>query len=465
MSAPFLWIFLPLALAVLLWLPRNQRTVVLAACILTFFLAAAAWLLPIDAALTAGGVSFKIAPSYEILGRRLTLTSADRSILALVYGSALFWFFPAGVARVTRRLIPLGLAITALLVAALAVEPFLYAAVLIEMAVLLSIPLLAPPGQKPGRGPIRFLIFQTLAMPFVLFSGWLLAGLEATPGNLGLVQLAAILLGLGFAFLLAVFPFYTWMPLLAEETHPYVAGFILWLFPTVTMFFGLGFVDHYTWLRASPVLVNVLTAVGALMVVTGGLFAGFQNHLGRIMGYAVIAETGFSLLAISLGGEIGLNVFLLLLVPRAISLGLWTLSLSILREHKPGLTFEHVRGLGRLLPFAASGVVLANLALAGLPLLAGFPVRQALWENLARLSLPLTLWVMLGSLGLFSGALRTLAALAMAPDGSRWEVREARPQSALLALGWLALLLLGLFPQWALPLWTSLPAIFEHLGR
>jgi formate hydrogenlyase subunit 3/multisubunit Na+/H+ antiporter MnhD subunit len=131
----------------------------------------------------------------------------------------------------------LGLAITALLVGALAVEPFLYAALFIETAVLISVPLLSAPGRKPGKGLIRFLIFQTLGMPFILFSSWLLAGIEANPGDLGLVQQAAILIGLGFSFLLAVFPFYSWIPLLTEESTPYTVGFILWMFPTVTIFF------------------------------------------------------------------------------------------------------------------------------------------------------------------------------------------------------------------------------------
>ncbi len=465
MSAPVLWIFLPLALAGLLMLVNNPKVVFLAACLVTLFLTLAAWLLPIDAALTIGGWTFKLVPSIGILGRNLTLTSADRSFLALIYGSTFFWFIPTASLQIARRLIPLGLAITSMLVAAISVEPFLYAALIIEMAVLLSIPLLTTPQHKPTKGVIRFLIFQTLAVPFILFSGWQLAGIGANPGNLALVQQAASLLGLGFAFLLAIFPFYTWIPLLAEEAHPFVVGFLFWMLPTTTLFFGLGFLDRYSWLRDAPSLPAILTTAGALMVISGGLLSTFQRHLGRIMGYATIVEIGFSLLALSLGSQAGLGIFLLLLVPRTLSLGLWALSLSIMREQTAGLSLENVKGMGRIWPFAASGLILANLALAGLPLLAGFPAHQAIWEGLAHGSLPLALWVLVGSLGLFASAARVLAVLFSAPEGTNWGSRETQSQRLLVVVGLMGLLLLGLFPQWALPLWTKLPAIFEHLGQ
>ncbi len=418
MNAPILWILVPLIVAGFLLLLRNQNAITLIACSLTLFLALAAWFIPIDTNLALGNLSFKLISSLEILGRHFTLTSADRSFLALIYGSTLFWFIPAASLQIARRLIPLGLGITALLVAALAVEPFLYAALLIEMAVLLSIPLLSTPGQKPGKGLLRFLIFQSLAVPFILFSGWILAGIEANPGNLNLVKQAAIFLGLGFAFLLAIFPFYTWIPLLAEEVHPYILGFILWMLPTVTLFFGLGFIDRYAWLRDNPTLGVVLTAAGALMVASGGILAAFQRHLGRMMGYAVIIETGFSLLALSLVNRMGISIFLLLFIPRALCLGIWSLALSILKEHIPDLQLSDAKGFARVWPFATLGLILSNLSLAGMPLLAGFPSHQVIWEELARNSLALSLWVFLGSFCLAVSAIRVLASIARAPEGA-----------------------------------------------
>ncbi|HEX7619623.1 MAG TPA: proton-conducting transporter membrane subunit [Anaerolineales bacterium] len=465
MSAPSLWIFLPLIMAGFLMLLRNQKVITLIACIFALILTLAAWLLPVDIVMTIGNWSFKLTSSFDILGRRLVLGSSDLSLLALIYGSALVWFTAAPAVKTARRLNSLGLAIIALLVASLAVEPFLYAALLIEMAVLLSFPLLSTPRKSPGKGLIRFLIFQTLAMPFILFSGWLLAGIDANPGDLGLVQQASILIGLGFAFLLAVFPFYSWIPLLMEESSPFMVGFILWIFPTVALFFGLGFLDHYTWLRDAPALGSVLTTVGLLMIVSGGILAAFQQHLGRIMGYAVIMETGFSILTISLGGTVGLNIFFMLLVPRTLSLVVWALSLTILKEDIPTFFLRDIKGLVRAWPFATSGLVLANLALAGMPLLAGFPPHQAIWEGLASKSLLMVMWMLTGTLGLFFSAVRVLMAFATVPEGAQWESRETIPQRILLSIGFLALLLLGLFPQWVLPLWTKLPVIFTHLGQ
>jgi NADH-quinone oxidoreductase subunit N len=463
MSAPLLWIFLPLILAGILMLVPNQKVIFLAASFFTLFLTLAAWLLPIDSSLTIRGWTFKLLPTVEILGRSMTLTSADRSFLALLYGSAFFWFIPAASLQIVRRLIPFGLAIISLLVAALAVEPTLYAALIIELAALVSIPMLKGPQERNSRGVIRFLTSYTLAVPFILFSGWQLSGITENPGEFGIVQQATILLGLGFAFLLAIFPFYSWIPMLAEEAHPYLIGFILWMLPTVTLFFGLGFLDRYAWLRDASLLPAILIIAGSLMVVTGGLFSAFQHHLGRIMGYATIVETGFSLLALVTVSQTGVGAFLILLIPRALSLCLWAICLSILRRNVPGFNFKDVIGIGHNWPFVTSGLFLTNLSLAGLPLLAGFPAHQAVWNALAHRSLPLTIWVIVGSMGLFISAIRVLGTLTKSPKGTNWTIKETPAQRFFVAVGLLALLLLGLFPQWVLPIWANLPASFERL--
>lgn len=465
MSAPVLWIFFPVALGGLLLFFRNQRLLALVSGFACILLAVIAVFLPIDTHLSIRETTFTLLPSFEVLGRRLILSNADRAWLALLYGASAMWFMASSSINIARRLIPMGLVITGLLAAALAVEPFLYAALLIETAVLLSIPMLSPPGRQPGKGILRFLIVQTIAMPFILFSGWLLSGIEANPGDLLLVSRSAAMLGLGFALLLAVFPFYTWIPLLSEEAHPYVAGFILWSFPTVTMFFALSFLERYAWLRDSAMLPSILITVGVVMVVSGGVFALFQRHLGRMLGYAVMLEIGFSLISLGLGTSNRLDIFLLLCIPRVIALTLWALALANLQQHKLSLHLDDLKGVGRIWSFSSAGAVLANMSLVGLPLLASFPPHLAVWEALARQSIPAVLWVFAGTLCLMIAAARVLIALFSAPENSPWGARETWPQRIYILLACLALFLLGIIPSWLASYWDYLPQLFEHLGQ
>jgi multicomponent Na+:H+ antiporter subunit A len=465
MNAPTIWILAPAAIAILLLFVNNQRALSIIGGTLAVLLALSAQFVPIEVPMQIGAYSLKIDSTLSVLGRALIIQPTEGPLLALIYGAASLWFYGAEASRTATRIVPLGLMIIALMVASIAVQPFLFAALFIEMAVLLSIPLVTSIYTPPGRGVIRFLIYQTLAMPFILMAGWLLVGVETSPGDLALAAQSASMLGLGFAFLLAIFPLYNWVPMLAEETSPFVAGFLFWLLPTVTIIFGAGFIDRYSWLRSSPDLFLALRFAGLLMIVTGGLFAAFQRHLGRIMAYGSIAETGFSLLALSLDSRLGVPILFLMIPARALGLAVWSLSLTVIKEHAPSLRFGASRGMLRLAPFAGTGIILAALSTGAFPLLAGFPARLALWEGLARDSIGSALWMGVGIIGLLTSAFRSLAVISMAEEYTSWEPRESFVQMLMLGLGVIGLFVLGLFPQTMQFFLSNLPAMFEHLGR
>ena len=374
MNAPLIWIFLPFLVGVFsLFFIRRERWAAIIGSVTSVVLALAALVVPIDQALGFGSFSLKISSTLQILGRNLTLDSSHVPLLAVLFGVAALWFIGAESAGVAQRLTSLGLVIISLLVASIAVQPFLFAALLIEISVLVAVPLLSPPDQTPGRGVICFLIYQTLGMPFILIAGWLSAGVEASPGDLALTIQSTLMLGLGFAFLLAVFPLYNWIPLLIEESSPYIVGFLLWILPTVATIFGMSFLDRYAWLRDSAQVMASLRVAGLLMVVTGGLWFSFQRHIGRMMAFMSVAETGFILLALSLNPVTGVPIVFLLLIPRGLGLVIWALSLSVLNSNADSLRFSSVQGLARAYPFVAAGLVLSALSTAGFPLLAGFP--------------------------------------------------------------------------------------------
>ena len=465
MNAPYLWIIIPFITGLIIFFIPKIRVAALVGGTVSAFLAVVALIIPIDIALLLGTFSFKVSSTVQILGRSLVLNHADGPILALIFGVAAVWFFGTEAAGVPSRFVALGFVIAALLVASIAVEPFLFAAPMLETASLLVIPLLVLPFQKPGRGTLRFLIYQTLAMPFILFSGWMLAGVEASPGDIGLTTLAGVMLGFGFAFLLAIFPLYSWIPMLTEEASPYAVGFLLWILPVFTVIFALGFLDRYIWIRTSPQLSSAIQFAGLFMVASGGLFAAFQKHLGRMMGYASIVGTGMMILAMSLKSSDALELTFLLIIPRGLELAVWSLSIATIKEKAESLGFSAIQGLARTYPVAVTALVLAHLSTVGFPLLAGFPPRLALWEELAKQSLGNAFWILIGVLGLLTGAIRTLAVFVMAPEKTAWNWNESWAQSIMLGVGVIGLFVIGLFPEVMQPFLTSLPAMFQHIGQ
>ncbi|PKN82129.1 MAG: hypothetical protein CVU46_18305, partial [Chloroflexi bacterium HGW-Chloroflexi-8] len=123
------------------------------------------------------------------------------------------WFLGSKIAVTNTEFTPNGLGILALLTAAFSVQPFLYSALIIEIAVLISIPMLIQPSKLLEIGVSRFLIFQTLAMPFILLAGWGFEQATISSNSAQINLFSAVLLGFGFSLWLAVFPFYTWVPL------------------------------------------------------------------------------------------------------------------------------------------------------------------------------------------------------------------------------------------------------------
>lgn len=471
MNAPIIWIIFPGVCAAILYLFQKwARLVKLLGIIVSLLLALMAWQIPIGEFISINGVpalsNLTIGDSLPILGRQFIITNDSRSILITIYFGALLWLVGATVISVSRLFVPVVLAISALLTAAISVEPFLFAALFIEMAVLICIPLFAPPGQEVPRGALRFLTFQTLGMLLVIFSGWMVTRAELNTNDPEILLRTMIILGLGLAIALSVFPFYSWIPMTAQDSPPYAAAFILFTLPEIITLFIFNFFSRYPWLPDQPYVLNALTFVGLIMIIGAGIWSIYQNHLGRIFGYAVITEVGLFLLTVreviptlqpgttqdsSPFNQLPIIAFFLaLLLPRGFNFALWALSLSIIKEKNKRLDFQSVRGSAFETPAAAVGLSLAHLSLAGFPLLAGYPVRAIIGIDLAQRSPILALLTILGFFGLTISALRSISILFSADQGKTWKVSERRSQVMLLALGCFILLLVGFFPQYFL---------------
>ena len=153
MSSPVIWILMPGFVAIILFILRHREKLALSIGLLvSLTLAGLAWFNPIGDTVNLGIINLEISDSLPILGRQFVLTTQKAPVLISIYLGVAFWLGGAFGASTGGRFAFSCLLIASLMTAALAVEPFLYAALLIEMAAIVAVTMFAVPGQMIDRG-------------------------------------------------------------------------------------------------------------------------------------------------------------------------------------------------------------------------------------------------------------------------------------------------------------------------
>ncbi len=468
MSTPLIWIVFPLAFALLLIITRKKPMLSgILASAFSLLLALAALLFPRDLSFLLPDQRLEIASSLELFGRSLEITGEQLTMVGLLYGIVFLWNLGSLLYRPSLWFNILSISITALWVATLSVNPFLYAAVLIELIALLSVPLLSPRGVRTEQGVLRYLVFQTLALPLILLTGWMLAGIGSAPSANPLIVRSAMLVLFGFALWIGAFPFHSWIPMISEKSHPWVVSLLLALTQNALSVFLLHFLDQYAWLRNLPVTFSGLRWIGAIMIAIAGLFSAVQTNLGKSFGYLVLFETGYSLLAIGLAQTGGLNYLAMLIVPRLLSYAMLSLALSALWQNKGAhaLNYEVQEGLFKSRPLVSAGILIGFFSLLGLPLLPIFPHKQMLWLLTAEANPRLLLGILVGSLGVLVSAAR-LTRLFSREQTTGAAVQPVREKTGLIVLMLIILLLMavmGASTQFLSPRFLEILAPFTQL--
>ncbi len=471
MTTPAVWIFLPVLLSLLLVLVhRLHKLSIWIACVGSLLLAVAAFVFPQDLEFTLFGQQFLFDDTFLILNRALSLTGSQLKTIATLYLFSFLWNI-AGIRFSVSRWFPtISLAITALWVSTLAVEPFLYAALIVELIVLISIILLTPRGEQAGSGVMRYLVSQTIALPFILLSGWMVTGIETAPSASTLILRGAVLILIGFSLWLAIFPLHTWLPMLAEKSHPWVFSFVFLMQQSSLWLFLLKFLDQFAWLRNLNGLFPAMQWAGVLTLLAGGVLASLQNKVSRILAYLVLIETGYSLLAIGLISQGGGEALALSFLPRALAYWQWAYTLSSIQQFAPEIdgSFPSLRGLFNRLPFHSMSLILSLLSLLGLPALGLFPARRMLWTSGAGLTFHYTPLLGLAVAGMALFILRLMHTLLTADPESPSPSLSAPGEESfwqifVLSVFTLLSLLMGILPHIFLNPFLGLLEPFIHL--
>ena len=472
LSTPILWVIFPLAMAALIGVLYKRKLLgIILTSATAFGLAALAAFFPETGNISISSWEIDFIESLSFFGRSITTAFNMLPFIAMIYAATGLWAIISRLPGTPAAFRPISLAITAILTAAMGVEPFLYAALMIQAAVMTSIPILLPFGEVANKGLLRFLILETSALPLILIAGWMLSGVETLPPDSALVGQTAVILGLGFSLWLGVFPFHSWVPMLGEKVRPIVFTFLMFILPTTILVFSLNFFDRYTFLRTLPNLDQILKTFGTLMILFGGLLTAFQDDLRRAFSFSTLTETGFSLLAIGYASQGGLAWMLLLFPVRALGYWLWGYCLTAIDNHTGALDIQKIQSAARQYPILSAGLLLSQLSIAGLPLLASFPIKLIIFRSALTSNTTFAVWSFLGNIGLFVFTIRLLAALVSPEDNAHpqnWLLSE-KPFEILMVVGTtLVLIVLGLFHHKLLPgivetLTAFTPVSYTHL--
>jgi formate hydrogenlyase subunit 3/multisubunit Na+/H+ antiporter MnhD subunit len=409
-------------------------------------LGGAALLLPLAEPLQVGPIGIKFSPTYQLLGRSLELSQGIRPGVGFIFLVGAFLFAGGAVADPGRYYFSMGVFAVGLLVASLMVEPYLYAAIMLQLASAAMVLVLASPDRHAERAGLRLLAFTSMAMMALLIGYWIIEQAGVTASTPEATRRLLPFLALGLAILLLVPPFHLWLPPAADRAHPYAWVTVVALTQSAALFLTLRVFVLYPWLAGDSTVRTAITAAGVVMIVVGILWALAQSTMARMMTFLLLIDLGIGLLALAGSSQASLQLSVGMAASRVVSLGAWSMAMCRFATHDRDDHIESLRGAGRPHPWESAIALLGAFSLVGFPLTVGFPGRWGLGLALFSSGDP-SGWAL--ALGVAGGTVACLhwVGILFGGEGTAPAIRP-RGRGLFYLLGAAVLLVvLGVFPQ------------------
>jgi multicomponent Na+:H+ antiporter subunit D len=261
--------------------------------------------------------------------------------------------------------------------------------VLLEVASLTGYALVGIGKGHARFAGFRYLIIGTIGASFYLIG---IGYLYALTGSLNMSDLRSILPELyssravrtafvfiltGFTIKIALFPLHAWQP----DAYTYAPTAVSVIISTamaktaayalirVTFsVFTLAFIDGFLH------VFDLLCWVAAVSMIAGSIFAIRQNTFKRMLAYSSVANVGYIVLAIGLvpATTQGLNPAIMHILNHAVIKGCMFMAACAFIYRYDLWDIRRFEGLGRNMPWTCFALLLAILAMIGMPPSAGF---------------------------------------------------------------------------------------------
>ena len=204
-----------------------------------------------------------------------------------------------------------------------------------------------------------------------------------------LAKLALVLIFAGLGFKLTAVPFQFYAPDVYQGTSHAVAG-VLSTLPKAAALVALVRIAAGAMPDLAPHTWQIALALAVASMTLGNLLALWQDNLRRLLAYSSIAHSGYLLIGLTVGlagrpaagawSGIAASLFYLCVYAIA-TLGAFAAFAHLGREGRQLDAVDELAGLGRTRPLVAGWIALFMFSLTGIPPLAGFWGKLALFQS------------------------------------------------------------------------------------
>lgn len=283
-----------------------------------------------------------------------------------------------------------------------------------------------------------------------------IAGKVAGAPFTGLLLLAVVMMGAGFAFKIAAVPFHFWTPDVYEGAPTSVTAFMS-VGPKAAAFAALIRVFSSAFGSLRVEWTTLFIGLSIATMITGNLIALRQTNIKRMLAYSSIAHAGYLMVGFVAGGEQGISSMMFYLMIYAfMNIGAFGVVILLNRVGGIGDQIDDFAGLSKVSRASAFVMLVFMLSLAGIPPTAGFAGKFYIFMAAVKSG-----YVWLAVIGVLNSAvsayyyLRVIMRMYMEEPGDEPVLNVSTAMSAILFIAVVGIIAIGIFPGFCIDLARS----------
>ena len=195
-----------------------------------------------------------------------------------------------------------------------------------------------------------------------------------------LATISFVLMFIGFAVKVPVFPLHTWLPDAHVEAPTPVSVMLAGVLLKMGTYALLRF--NFTMLEATARQLAVpLAIVGVVSVIYGAMLALAQRDLKRIVAYSSISSMGYVILGLVAFTPLGMGGATFQMVAHGLISGLLFMTVGVIYNTTHTRMVGDMSGLADRMPWTVGIFVAAAFGYMGLPLMAGFAAEFFIFQG------------------------------------------------------------------------------------